>query len=207
MLSGLHWYGHATVKIDTKVGSVMVDPYRLNKKEAINVILITHSHYDHMSPDDLKYVRGDITTVVAPKDCVKALGPHTKVIVPGGKIDLGNGITVEAFPAYNQDKPFHPKDEDWVGYVLEIEGRRIYFAGDTDRIPEMKKVRCDVAFLPVGGTYTMTADEAAAAATKDIDLKVAVPVHWGTIVGSKNDAEQFIRLSGGRGVFMEAKNG
>ena len=205
MLSGIHWYGHATVKIDTKAGSIMIDPYRLRKKEAISAILITHPHYDHMSTDDLKLVRGEKTSVIATKDCVKDLGAHTKVIAPGERIELGEGITVEAYPAYNLNKQYHPKHEGWVGYLVEFEGRRIYVAGDIDRIPELKKVRCDVAFLPVGGTFTMDAD-AAAAAAQDIDLKTAVPIHWGTIVGTRQDAERFVSLSRGRGVLVEPQN-
>jgi L-ascorbate metabolism protein UlaG (beta-lactamase superfamily) len=202
MLSGLRWYGHATVRIDTKGGSVMVDPYRLSKKDIVDYILITHSHYDHLAPDDLKKVRGDKTVMVAPKDCQKLLGKNMHVIAPGGRIELGNGIVVEAYPAYNLDKEFHSKAEGWVGYVVEFEGRRIYIAGDTDRIDEFKKIRCDVAFLPVGGTYTMNAQEAAAA-VKDIDLKKAVPIHWGAIVGSRQDAERFVSLCGDKGVLME----
>jgi L-ascorbate metabolism protein UlaG (beta-lactamase superfamily) len=115
------------------------------------------------------------------------------VIEPGQRIDLGNGVIVEAYPAYNVDKDFHPKANGWVGYVVEVGGRRVYIAGDTDRIPEMKGIRCDVAFLPVGGTYTMTAEQAAAAA-KDISPKLAVPMHWGNIVGTRADAERFVEL-------------
>lgn len=163
MLSGIRWYGHAVVRIDAAGQSVMVDPYQLAVREKMNVILITHSHFDHLSPEDLEKVRGAKSVVVAPADCVKQLGKDTKVIKVGQRIDLGNGVVVEALPAYNTNKQFHPKENGWVGYVVEAEGRRYYIAGDTDHIPEMKSIRCDVAFLPVGGTYTMTADEAAVA--------------------------------------------
>jgi L-ascorbate metabolism protein UlaG (beta-lactamase superfamily) len=206
MLSGIHWYGHATVRIDTAGGSLMVDPYRIRKKQVIDVVLITHPHYDHMAPDDLKKVRGEKTRVIAPKDCVRTLGKGITVIAPGGRIELEHGMVIEAYPAYNVDKEYHPKTEGWVGYVIEFEGRRVYVAGDTDRIAEFKTVQCDVAFLPAGGTFTMNAEEAASAVA-DINPKVAVPVHWGTIVGERRDAERFVTLSGGKGLLMESENG
>lgn len=193
MLTGITWHGHATVRIEAGGNSIITDPFQIAETKPAKVILITHSHFDHLSPDDVDKVRGNGSIFVATADCVGQLGPDTKVISPGQRIDLGQGVVVEAYPAYNVDKDFHPKASGWVGYVIETGGRRIYIAGDTDRIPEMKEIRCDVAFLPVGGTYTMTADEAAAAA-KDISPKLAVPIHWGNIVGTRADAERFVEL-------------
>jgi L-ascorbate metabolism protein UlaG (beta-lactamase superfamily) len=193
MLTGITWHGHATVRIEAGGNSIITDPYQLKERKPANVILITHSHFDHLSLEDIEKVREKESVFVATADCVEQLGPGTKVIAPGQRIDLGNGVIVEAYPAYNVDKDFHPKANGWVGYVVEVGGRRVYIAGDTDRIPEMKGIRCDVAFLPVGGTYTMTAEQAAAAA-KDISPKLAVPMHWGNIVGTRADAERFVEL-------------
>ena len=193
MLTGITWHGHATVRIEAGGNSIITDPYQLKETKPANVILITHSHFDHLSLEDVEKVRDKDSVLVATADSVEQLGPATKVIAPGQRIDLGNGVIVEAYPAYNVDKDFHPKANGWVGYVVEAGGRRVYIAGDTDRIPEMKGIRCDVAFLPVGGTYTMTAEQAAAAA-KDISPKLAVPMHWGNIVGTRADAERFVEL-------------
>ena len=114
-------------------------------------------------------------------------------VAPGDRRAV-EGFSIEVVPAYNIDKPFHPKANNWVGYIVEVAGRKLYHAGDTDRIPEMKTMRTDVAFLPIGGTYTMTAEEAAAAVNEDIKPKVAVPIHYGAVVGSDSDAQRFREL-------------
>jgi L-ascorbate metabolism protein UlaG (beta-lactamase superfamily) len=206
MLTGLQWHGHASVRFQAGGNAVFVDPYQITSDAPVNVILITHSHFDHLSPEDVIKVRAAGCITVAPADCAQQLGPDTRVVAPGDRIDLGNGVIVEAHPAYNADKQFHPKESGWVGYVIEMDGRRVYVAGDTDHIPEMKEIRCDVAFMPVGGTYTMTAEQAASA-VRDIDPKLAVPIHWGTIVGSREDAERFVRLCGDRGRLLEPIEG
>lgn len=202
MLTGIHWLGHATVTIEANGISVISDPYQIRTARSFDVILVTHSHYDHLSPEDIKKVRSEKSVVLAPSDCMKQLGPKAAAVKAGDRIDCGNGVVVEAYPAYNVDKAFHPKERGWVGYVVEIAQRRVYIAGDTDRIPEMKSVRCDVAFLPAGGTYTMN-PEAAAEAAKEINPAVAIPMHWGTIVGTRADAERFVKLVGEKAQLME----
>jgi len=135
------------------------------------------------------YRRG-ATIIVAPEACAAKFKGDVRTVKPGDALTI-EGVTIEVVPAYNLDKPFHPKESGGVGYIITtVEGTRIYHAGDTDLIPEMDQVRADVALLPVGGTYTMDAVEAARAANK-IKPKVAIPMHWGTTVGSRRDAEQF----------------
>jgi len=202
MLTGINWLGHATVTIEANGVSVITDPFQVRSPGSFDVILITHSHYDHLSLEDVEKVRGKKSIVVAPADCVEQLGANTSVVRAGDRIDCKNGVVVEAYPAYNIGKAFHPKEKGWVGYVVEIGERRVYVAGDTDRIPEMKNIRCDVAFLPAGGTYTMTAENAAEAVS-DIDPAIAIPIHWGTIVGSRADAEKFVELVGDKARLME----
>lgn len=202
MLTGIKWLGHATVTIEANGVSVITDPYQIGFTRPFDVILVTHSHYDHLSLEDIEKVRGENSVVVAPADCAKQLGPKASVVKAGDRIDCGNGVVVEVYPAYNIGKAFHPKENGWVGYVVQVGERRVYVAGDTDRIAEMKDVRCDVAFLPAGGTYTMS-PETAAEAAKEINPAVAIPIHWGTIVGSRADAERFVKLVGEKARLME----
>lgn len=192
MLEGVHWLGHASFKLSgEKV--IYIDPWQLEDGEPADIILITHGHYDHCSPEDVAKVRGPQTAVVATADCVAKLGGEVQVVRPGDRLTV-QGVTVEAVPAYNIGKEFHPRREHWVGYVVTLGGRRIYHAGDSDHTPEVDSVRADVALLPVGGKYTMTAEEAAAAANA-ISPAAAVPMHWGTIIGSRQDAERFQAMS------------
>ncbi len=189
MISDIHWLGHDTFKI-TGERLLYTDPFRLKDGEVADLILITHEHYDHCSPEDIKKIQGPNTTILAPVDCVGKLKGNIVTVKPGDKITVA-GIAIEAVPAYNTNKQFHTKDRGWIGYIFNIVSKRIYLAGDTDRIPEMKTFKdIDIALLPVSGTYVMTADEAAAAAL-DIKPKVAIPMHYGSIVGSSKDAEIF----------------
>ncbi|MCK5512333.1 MAG: MBL fold metallo-hydrolase, partial [Thermodesulfovibrionia bacterium] len=129
------------------------------------------------------------TVIVTTSDCAEKLSGRVKTVKPGDKITV-QGIEIEAVPAYNIDKQFHTKDQDWVGYIFTVRGKRIYIAGDTDYIPEMKALDVDIALLPVSGTYVMTADEAIKAAL-DIKPNIAIPMHYGAIVGTEKDAERF----------------
>jgi len=157
------------------------------------LILVSHCHFDHLSPEDVKKVSGPDTVILAPADCLGDLPAGARAIKPGDRVELG-AIIVEAVPSYNTNKAFHPRTNGWVGFVITVEGRRIYYPGDTDVIPEMEGIKADIVVIPVGGTYTMTAAEAADAVNL-MKPVVAVPIHWGDIVGTRADAEKFKEYS------------
>jgi L-ascorbate metabolism protein UlaG (beta-lactamase superfamily) len=194
------WLGHDGFKVK-KDRVIYVDPYQLGPKaEPADVVFVTHEHFDHLSLDDLKKVVTPKTTIVTIGACeqaAKGLKPKAvRVVTAGDHLEV-DGIAVEVLPAYNTNKfkspgnPFHPKGDGKVGFVLRIGGIRIYHAGDTDHIPEMTQVKgVDVALLPVSGTYVMTAQEAIKAC-EAIHPKLAIPMHYGAIVGSAADAETF----------------
>ncbi|MBN2271596.1 MAG: MBL fold metallo-hydrolase [Sedimentisphaerales bacterium] len=186
----LKWLGHASFRISNEDTVVYIDPWKLrDSPHDANLVLVSHSHHDHYSPDDIEKVSGDDTKLAASNDVVLK-ERNGQTIAPGMTLEFV-GVRVQGVPAYNPAKQFHPKANQWVGFIIEIGGKRIYYAGDTDITDEMKSLKdIDVALLPVGGTYTMSAAEAAEAAGY-IKPKLAVPYHWGDIVGSKNDADSF----------------
>lgn len=192
ILEKIHWLGHAAVKINgTK--TVYVDPYELSENaEKADIILVTHNHYDHLSVEDIKKISTDSTVVVIPASLLVSLENLVNKVDIGQTISV-KGVQIKAVPAYNIVKSFHPRSQGYVGYVFTLDGVTYYHAGDTDHIPEMRAIDADVVFLPVGGTYTMDAAHAAEAA-KDIKPALAIPIHWGSIVGSEADAEEFKNL-------------
>ncbi len=183
------WLGHASFRIDGSTSTVYIDPWKLKSAKAADVICITHSHYDHLSEEDVARILKPSTVIIGPPDCKASFDSAFKSIAPGQNMTVGD-VTVEAVPSYNTDKDFHPKKNNWVGYIVTVDGVRIYHTGDSDVIPEMADVTADVALIPVGGTYTMTVKQAAEAVTK-INPKVAVPMHCGDIVGTLGDRETF----------------
>ncbi len=193
MLANVHWLGHASIKI-TGEKVIYVDPYEIKGGEEADLILITHGHSDHLSPSDIAKIRGEQTVFVLPTTTKHSLKGHIELMKPGDEITVA-GVKIRTVPAYNLNKKFHPRDQGNVGYIFTTGGVTYYHAGDTDLIPEMEGIKVDVAFLPVGGTYTMDADEAARAAAL-IKPKVAVPIHWGKIVGSAQDARHFQEKAG-----------
>ena len=199
-LNGLiiEWLGHSGFKVKgEKV--LYIDPYQCDAHEKADIILITHSHYDHCSIADVKRISTSSTIVVGTPACQSKLNYERvvmkdfKIVRPGMKLNV-LGIGIEAIPSYNLNKKFHQKSEENVGYVISLNGKRIYHAGDTDKIPEMANLKnIDVAMLPVGGTYTMDAREAAEAADI-IKPGIVVPMHYGKAVGSLQDAQTFKKL-------------
>jgi len=192
MLGGITWLGHASVRIEGAI-TVYIDPWKVRDVVTADLILVTHEHHDHLSVDDIAKLSGPNTVIVAPKVAAAKLKGDVRTVAPGQRLEVA-GVSIEVVPAYNTNKPNHQKSAGHVGYVVELAGRRIYHAGDTDLIPEMADIRCDVAFLPVGGTYTMNAEEAAEALAR-IRPQVAIPMHWGEVVGSERDAKRFQELA------------
>ena len=196
MLNNIEVLCHSSIRMD-KGKIIYVDPFHIkeNYKDA-DIILITHSHYDHFSEEDIEKVRKADTKIYVTEDYVEnakniGLSGNKIVGVKAYQTYYEGDIEINTVPAYNVNKQFHPKENNWVGYILKIDGISYYIAGDTDITEENKKIKCDVAFVPVGGTYTMTAKEAAEL-VNIIKPKVAVPIHYGDIVGTKEDADTFI---------------
>ncbi|MBI9089432.1 MAG: MBL fold metallo-hydrolase [Desulfobacterium sp.] len=184
----IHWLGHDTMRIDADL-TVYIDPFKIKSGLPADIILITHEHFDHCSPGDIAKVQKNDTVIVTEKDSAKKLSGDVRVMAPGDRLTV-KGMEIEAVPAYNTNKDFHPKANNWLGFILTIDGTRVYHAGDTDFIPEMKDINADIAMVPVSGTYVMTANEAVEA-TLAITPSLAIPMHYGSIVGDGNDAETF----------------
>jgi L-ascorbate metabolism protein UlaG (beta-lactamase superfamily) len=188
LVRGIEWLGHASFRIRDGL-VIYIDPWQLEGGPPADVILVTHGHRDHLSPEDIAKIAGPDTVYVCSASCSAEVTGTVHAVNPGDVVELG-GAHIEVVPAYNTNKPNHPKEAGHVGYIIDIGGRRIYHAGDTDVIPEMDSIRCDVALLPMGGTYTMDAAEAAQAVAR-INPRVAIPMHWGRIVGKPGDVQRF----------------
>ena len=198
----VHWLGHDSIVLEGS-RTVIIDPFKAKGDYVADLLLLTHEHFDHLSEEDIARFTNSASTIVAPKTCETALRKfkqEKRIVPPNTRIEL-KGVTVETIPAYNTNKfrepgkVFHPREDGRVGYIVTLDGSRFYHAGDTDHIPEMGKVDVDVAFLPVSGTYVMTAEEAANAA-KSMKIKHAVPMHILSIIGTLDDAERFRKLVG-----------
>jgi len=190
ILRQLSWLGHDAFRLQAAGVTIYFDPFRLAAAPpGADIILVSHDHYDHCSPDDIAKIQGPETVIVTEPQAAAKLGGTIKTLAPGARCEV-KGITIEAVPAYNANKKFHPQGNNWLGFVVTVDGVRIYHAGDTDHIPEMAAMRTDIALLPVGGTYTMTAEEAVAAALA-IQPQVAIPMHYDTLVGTGDDADRF----------------
>ncbi|MFB0552932.1 MAG: MBL fold metallo-hydrolase [Phycisphaerae bacterium] len=191
----IQWLGHASFKICHEDIVIYIDPWKLKESpHDANLVFVSHSHHDHYSPEDITKISGPDTKLIASADVV-AKEKAGEAITPGLMIEL-EGVRVRGVAAYNPDKAFHPKKNNWVGFLIEIGSKQIYYAGDTDLTEEIKNIKyiIDVALLPVGGTYTMNAEEAAEAA-KYIKPALAIPYHWGDIIGGQEDADKFAALA------------
>ena len=198
MLENIEVLYHSSIRIsNNKV--IYIDPFKIDKNyNDADIVFITHDHFDHYSEEDIDKVINENTTIIIPKELLtkilgKGINKNAVITVESNKEYMVQGIKFETIPAYNTNKTFHPKENDWVGYIITLDGIRYYIAGDTDITEENRKVKCDVAFVPVGGTYTMDFKEAAQL-INEIQPKIAVPIHYGSVVGTKQDTTDFIKL-------------
>lgn len=188
---------HSSIKISgNKI--IYIDPYNIKEKtNDADYIFCTHSHYDHFSTEDIKKVKKEGTKIVIVKDAkeeaLKLVSEDNLLVVEPDNNYKIDEINFKTTYAYNINKNFHPKENKWVGYIIEIENKKYYIAGDTDDIEEIQDIECDIAFIPIGGTYTMNYEEAAKLANQ-IKAEVIVPTHYGCIVGEKEDGEKFKQL-------------
>lgn len=196
MLENIEVLYHSSIKIN-KGKVIYIDPFKIDKNyNDADYIFITHDHFDHYSEEDIDKVRKQNTYIIIPEKMrEKLLGKgfneeHIIQVIPNKEYYLEN-LKFDTIPAYNVNKKFHPKENGWVGYILHIDGVSYYISGDTDITEENRKVKCDVAFVPVGGTYTMTYKEAQDL-INEIKPKIAVPIHYGSIVGTDEDAKKFV---------------
>ena len=192
LLDRIKWLGHDGFEIKTDELTLMIDPFQVKGQRQADIILVTHAHYDHCSVDDIaKLVKPTTVIVTEPESAgqLRDLCKDIHIVKPGDQLTVA-GISIEAVPAYNINKQFHPKEKNWLGFIVTIDDVRVYHAGDTDLIPEMSGLSVDIALLPVSGTYVMTADEAVEAA-KAIGPQTAIPMHYDSIVGSAADARAF----------------
>lgn len=198
MLENIEVLYHSSIKMNMEK-VIYIDPFKIDKNYSdANLIFITHDHYDHYSEEDINKVINKDSTIIVPEGLStkllrKGINRNNIIEVKPNKEYAVQGIKFKTIPAYNTNKKFHPKENGWVGYIIEIEGIKYYIAGDTDITEENKKVNCDIAFVPVGGTYTMDFKEAAQL-VNEIKPKIAVPIHYGGIVGTNQDAMNFIKL-------------
>ena len=187
MLEEITLFCHNSIKIaGSKI--VYIDPYNINEEiHDADFIMCTHTHYDHYSPKDIEKIKKKNTIIIAPANIQGIIK-----VVPNVKYEI-EGLKFKTTYAYNINKEFHPKENNWVGYIIELDDKKYYIAGDTDNIEEIRKIKCDVAFVPIGGTYTMDKYEAAELA-KELETKIVVPTHYGLIVGEKKDGEEFAQI-------------
>ena len=198
MLDNIEVLCHSSIRLN-KEKIIYIDPFKIDENyNDADIIFITHDHYDHYSEEDIDKVKKEDSIFIVPEELLtkllrKGYNKNDIITVEPNKQYMVEEIKFETVLAYNTNKAFHPKENEWVGYIIELKGIKYYIAGDTDITEENKKVKCDVAFVPVGGTYTMDFKEAASL-INEIKPKIAVPTHYGDIVGTNQDATDFIRL-------------
>ncbi len=209
----INWLGHSGFFIKNSK-KIYIDPYKIKENsEKADLILITHSHFDHCSVEDIKKIIQEGTKIIMPADCQSKItrfesSINIKLIEPNQELNFGD-IKISTLPAYNVDKHFHPKDNDWVGYLIKMNDALIYHAGDTDFVPEMQKLtgykqqgKKFVALLPIGGRFTMSAEEAVEA-VKAIKPDVVIPMHYGSVEGTAETPEEFVEICEDEGIKCE----
>ena len=198
MLENIEVLYHSSIRIN-KEKTIYIDPFKIDRNyNDADIVFITHDHYDHYSEEDIDKVINENTTIIIPEELLtkllrKGINKNAIITVEPNEKYMVQGIKFETIPAYNTNKTFHPKENGWVGYIITLDDIRYYIAGDTDITEENRRVKYDVAFVPVGGTYTMDFKEAAQL-INEIQPKIAVPIHYGSVVGTKQDATNFIKL-------------
>ncbi len=208
LVGKLTWLGHDSFRLDGPP-VIYFDPWKLSGKQPVaDLVLVSHEHQDHCSPEDVKKVSGPGTVVVAAAAAAERL-PGARAVRPGDRLTVA-GVEIEAVRAYNVSKfrspgvPFHPREAEHVGFVVTVGGVRIYHTGDTDQIPEMDEIVCDVALLPVSGTYVMTVEEAAEAA-RTLSPQIVIPMHYGSGIGTAGDGQRLTELYEGEVALLEAE--
>ncbi len=202
LAESIQWFGQGSVKIQYSGKTIYIDPFSLKESDQADVIFITHPHFDHYSEDDIKKIVTPETVIFCPAELAESISRLGIVQVYGvspGFKTRWNGINIEAVPAYNiikTDK--HPKDKGWVGFILTLGHVSIYHAGDTERIPEMKSINCDIILIPLGQTYTMNTVDEAVNAVLDTKASIAIPIHFGMYEGKIEDSELFKRKLAGK---------
>jgi L-ascorbate metabolism protein UlaG (beta-lactamase superfamily) len=193
MLEGFTWFKQSALRWAAGGPAVYIDPWGVRPDDTpADLILITHAHFDHFQPEEIAKITKEDTKLVAPRDVAAELSGDVTAVAPGESHEVA-GIRFTTVPAYNvaeERLQNHPKAKGWVGYVLELGPHRYYHAGDTDHVPELESIATDVAFLPIGGTFTMDVKEAAGLA-RAMGPGLAVPMHFGFVVGAPEDAERF----------------
>lgn len=193
----IKWLGHSGFLIQHDKINIFIDPFKIgNISEKADLILITHSHYDNCSVEDIKKIIKKETIVIGPADILsqtRQVGDvNFKIAEPGKSLDFKE-IKINSVPAYNTNKPYHSKEEAWLGYIIDFSGTTVYHAGDSDIIPEMNNIKVNIALLPISGKFVMDYHEAAIAANI-IKPDLTIPMHYDSIIGTINDAEQFVQL-------------
>lgn len=194
---------HSSIRISGRL-TLYFDPYQIqNENQDADIILITHDHFDHFSPEDIRKIIKEDTVLVLP-ECMHNLNMREldkgvpgdsveyKYVAPEDVVEV-KGLIIKAVPAYNRMKPFHPKSKKYVGYLVTMDEVTYYVAGDTDSTPENQAVKCDVALVPVGGKFTMNYKEAASL-VNSIRPRLAIPTHYGNVAGDSDDGRKFAAL-------------